>query len=183
MKRLTIGSMIAATTLVGGCAFVTPATVSTTGQQANGGEASGPSLSFTGRFVGFNARATNLVPGDTNGSRDAFVRDLVTGVTERVSVATGGAEAHGDSQVPALDYGGRMVSFTSSAADLVAGDTNGAQDVFAHDRANGGDVPGERARRGGAQANDASATYSTAGDERERAIRLVPLGGLEPRAR
>ncbi len=159
MRGFTLGAVIAAAVLLAGCAFVVPATVSTTGQQADGSEASGPSLSFTGRFVAFNARASNLVPGDTNGVRDAFVRDLVTGVTDRVSVATGGAQAHGDSQFPTLDYAGRMIVFTSAAPDLVAGDTNGVQDVFVHDRATGVTTR-VSVSSAGAQANAASAMFA-----------------------
>ena len=159
VRGFALGSVIAAAALLGGCAFVTPATVSTAGQQADGAEASGPSLSFTGRFVAFNARSDNLVPGDTNGARDAFVRDLVTGVTERVSIATGGAQAHGDSQFPMLDYAGRMVAFTSDAPDLVAGDTNGVQDVFVHDRATGATTR-VSVSSSGAQANDASGMFA-----------------------
>jgi uncharacterized repeat protein (TIGR01451 family) len=34
-----------------------------------------PTLSADGRFVAFESSATNLVPGDTNGEKDVFVRD------------------------------------------------------------------------------------------------------------
>ena len=40
-----------------------------------------PAISADGRFVAFNSDATNLVPGDTNGARDVFVRDRQTGTT------------------------------------------------------------------------------------------------------
>ena len=39
-----------------------------------------------GLFVAFNSGASNLVPGDTNGDLDVFVRDRIAGTTERVSV-------------------------------------------------------------------------------------------------
>ena len=35
-----------------------------------------PSISADGRFVAFESDATNLVPNDTNGMKDVFVRDL-----------------------------------------------------------------------------------------------------------
>ena len=57
---------------------------------------SGPSISFDGRYVAFDSAAANLVPADGNGDFDAFVRDMVTGRTERVSVTSAGAEVHGD---------------------------------------------------------------------------------------
>ena len=42
---------------------------------------------------GLPSEATNLVPGDTNGRVDVFVRDRQTGTTERVSVASAGSQA------------------------------------------------------------------------------------------
>lgn len=94
-------------------------------------------LSADGRFVAFTSRASNLVPGDTNGTDDVFVRDRVNGTTERVSVGTGGAEANAMSVAPAISGDGQVVAFVSSATNLVAGDTNGRLDVFVHDRGTG----------------------------------------------
>ena len=51
-----------------------------------------PAISGDGRVVAFVSSAPNLVPGDTNGSDDVFVRDLQTGATERVSVGTDGIQ-------------------------------------------------------------------------------------------
>lgn len=42
-------------------------------------------LSADGRCVAFESDATNLIPDDTNGERDVFVRDNRTGVVERVA--------------------------------------------------------------------------------------------------
>src|SRR5262249_47460324 len=106
------------------------------GVEANGDSDMGR-LSDDGRYVAFMSRASNLVPGDTNGNWDVFVRDRVAGTTERVSVATNGAEGHGWAGEPAISADGRYVAFTSSAPDLVAGDSNGGYDVFVHDRLNG----------------------------------------------
>ena len=47
-------------------------------------------VSSHGRFVVFQSAATNLVPGDTNGVSDIFVRDRQTQTTFRVSVSTAG---------------------------------------------------------------------------------------------
>jgi Tol biopolymer transport system component len=93
-----------------------------------------PSISGDGRFVAFVSRATNLVSGDTNGAWDAFVRDRLTGATERVSLDSSGAQGNGDALVPSISAGGRCVTFTSAASNLVTGDTNGMPDVFVHDR-------------------------------------------------
>ena len=46
-----------------------------------------PSITPDGRFVAFWSRASNLVPGDSNGSADIFVRDRQSGTTERVNSA------------------------------------------------------------------------------------------------
>jgi len=90
-------------------------------------------ISGDGRFVAFESRATNLVPNDTNGASDVFVHDMLTGTTVRVSVDSSGAEADQGSFFPDLSPDGRFVAFTSSADNLVPGDTNGARDVFVHD--------------------------------------------------
>ena len=96
-----------------------------------------PSLSSDGAFVAFESLATNLVGGDTNGYKDVFVRDLVAGSTERVSVGALGAQASGTSGGPSISGDGDLVAFESSASNLVAGDTNGRQDIFVHDRNSG----------------------------------------------
>jgi hypothetical protein len=110
--------------------------VSSTDAQADlGGVAA--SISWDGRYVAFESRATNLVAGDTNGDFDVFVRDGQTGATERVSVSTGGAEGNGDSLDPTISSNGRFVVFDSAASNLVSGDGNGVFDVFLRDLRNG----------------------------------------------
>ena len=72
----------------------------------------------------------NLVPGDTNGQCDVFVRDRQTGTTQRVSLGRAAAAGNQLSDRPALSADGRFVAFYSDATNLVPGDTNGASDVF-----------------------------------------------------
>ncbi|MBK7645081.1 MAG: PD40 domain-containing protein [Planctomycetes bacterium] len=96
-----------------------------------------PVISDDGRFVAFNSNASNLVAGDTNGNWDIFVRDRLLGTTERISVSTAGLQGDGDSFNPCISADGNRVLFFSSATTLVPGDTNGAQDVFLHDRSTG----------------------------------------------
>ena len=99
-----------------------------------------PVISADGRFVAFRSGASNLVPGDTNGFFDVFVRDLQTGTTERVSVDSAGVQGNGPSggfRVPtskniAISGDGRYVAFASSATNLGSSGTIG---VFLHDRA------------------------------------------------
>ena len=92
-----------------------------------------PSISADGRYVAFVSQADNLVPGDTNGKDDIFVRDTVTNTTTRVSVDSGGAEGNGYSYLPSISADGRYVAFSSNATNLVGADTNGKYDIFVRD--------------------------------------------------
>jgi hypothetical protein len=88
-----------------------------------------------GRYVAFSSYASNLVPNDTNGMGDVFVRDLQAGHTWRASVASDGTQAPADTYSfgPSISADGRFVVFVSNAATLVANDTNGKYDIFLHD--------------------------------------------------
>lgn len=55
----------------------------------------------------------------------------------RVSVSDSEAQAVGESRYQAISADGRRVAFTSGAANLVSGDTNGRIDVFVRDVATG----------------------------------------------
>ena len=94
-------------------------------------------LSADGRFVAFTSLADDLVAGLVLGRNRIFVRDRQQGVTELVSVTGAGVEANGDSYMPSISADGRLVAFESYATNLVAGDTNGAEDVFVRDRVAG----------------------------------------------
>ena len=63
--------------------------------------------------------------------------DLKTGQTVRVAVDSAGVQGNDTSSDPSLSANGRVVAFQSFATNLVAGDTNGAGDVFVHDRRTG----------------------------------------------
>ena len=92
------------------------------------------SVSAEGSFVAFVSEADNLVPNDTNGYRDVFVRDLLGGSTLLVSADMSGVTTgNGLSTDSAISADGRYVAFTSTATNLVAGDTNGVSDVFVRD--------------------------------------------------
>lgn len=109
--------------------------------QTGGAPADGPSdepaISANGRVVAFTSRATNLVPGDSNGMADVFVHDRQTGQTARVSVGAAAAQADWHSAAPTLSADGRFVAFHSTATTLVPGDRNYSQDIFVHDRQTG----------------------------------------------
>lgn len=103
------------------------------GVQGNGPSAEA-ALSADGNLVSFLSASTNLVAGDSNGWPDIFVRDLVAGTTQLVSVGFGGGPANGPSLESVLSADGRFVAFTSSATNLVASATNGNRNVFVRDR-------------------------------------------------
>jgi hypothetical protein len=107
--------------------------VSSGGAQGNDGSYGG-GISPDNRYVSFLTYATNLAPGDTAGWVDLYVRDLVSGTTERVLLASGGGEANYDIMGGVFSADRRFVAFQSFASNLVAGDTNGVIDVFVHDR-------------------------------------------------
>jgi Tol biopolymer transport system component len=86
--------------------------VSSGGAQGNQeSDTAPPSISADGRYVAFASAASNLVANDTNLWGDIFVRDRQLGVTERVSLATGGAEANGFCSRPSISADGRYVAF------------------------------------------------------------------------
>jgi len=105
------------------------ASVSPTGVQGNGSSLA-PSISADGRHVAFHSGATNLVLGDTNGMRDVFVRDRLTGTTRRVSVSSAGVQGDLDSASPSIAADSGCVAFVACATNLVPDDTNGWADVF-----------------------------------------------------
>jgi Tol biopolymer transport system component len=112
--------------------------VSLSSSDAQGNLSSGhPALSADGRYVAFDSTATNLVPGDTNGFVDVFVRDRVSGTTTLVSVSSGGAQANFDCTAPSISADGRYVAFVSRATNLVPGNTNGHENVYVHDMSSG----------------------------------------------
>jgi hypothetical protein len=137
----------------------------TNGAQGNGNSYYS-AISPNGRYIAFVSDATNLVPNDSNGTSDVFVHDrkskktvrasiasngtnaawdvflhnIGTRKTRRVSVSSAGIQSNGNSSVtfgpPRLSADGKRIAFDSVATNLVAGDTNGAQDAFLHNRAN-----------------------------------------------
>lgn len=126
--------------------------VSRTGAGVPGnGPSLGGAMSPGGRYVFFTSMATNLVPGDTNGHQDVFVRDRRRGTTRRIDLGLHG-QANGDAIALGISVGGRYRLFESSATDIVQGDTNHAADLFLRDRRTGRTIRVDRTTSGG-QAN------------------------------
>ena len=172
LRMVLVGLVALAIVLVGSgpnsasAGLVERVSVNSAGNEGNG-SSSGQSMTPDGRYVAFASDASNLVPNDTNGARDVFVHDRQTGVTERVSVDSTGAEANGLSSGGSISADGRYVAFVSSATNLVLGDTNGVSDIFVNDRQTGVtkrvSVWGTF---GGGQANGWSGSPAISGDGR-----------------
>ncbi len=92
-----------------------------------------PDVSSDGRFVVFSSDASDLVPTDSNGVRDIFVRDMLLGVTERVSLTSTGAQASNECCNPRMTPDGRFVTFDTFGS-LLPSDTNAQYDVYRADR-------------------------------------------------
>jgi Tol biopolymer transport system component len=154
MKRLLslFGLIIVGCVAAASAASPSPATVpsvTTTLESVSTGGDQGNFYSYAiaisahGRYVVFSSDGTNLVADDTNNQTDAFVRDRQTGETTRVSVSSSGEQAaespdpFGGSKAAGISSNGRFVLFRSDASNLVPNDTNGAEDIFVHDRQTG----------------------------------------------
>ena len=130
--------------------------ISSTGEESHGiSYTYHPSISSEGDVVVFASNAPNLVPADTNGTFDVFVRDRKAGTTTLVSVNADGKQGNGPSLHGVVSGNGRYVAFQSRATNLVPDDTNGAEDVFVHDRQTGMTVRAS-ADSQGRQADDGS---------------------------
>lgn len=108
--------------------------VATDGTEANGSSRI-PAISFHGRHVAFESKATNLVTNDTNNIQDVFVHDLQDSSTTRASISSTGQQAnYQTAKRPPISAIGRFVAYQTIATNLVGGDTNAQVDIFVRDR-------------------------------------------------
>lgn len=85
------------------------------------GNCTWPTISSDGNVIAFVSDATNIVLNpDVPWTRDVFVRDRRSGITELISVTTSGAVGDGDSTMPAVSGDGRFVAFVSASNRLVS---------------------------------------------------------------
>ena len=151
MRRSAMGMLVGLTALaVSACSPLQPwrheLVSSTLGGTGGNGPSSTGSLHTDENFLyGFDpsvavfaSDADDLVPGDTNGTTDVFVRHFDSGTVELVSTAHGGSgSANGPSTTPVLDPAGTRVAFVSHATDLVDQTVGGAGDVYVRDLTTG----------------------------------------------
>lgn len=94
-----------------------------------------PTVSTDGRFVAFVSRATNLTPTPGVLMREAYVRDMATGITSLVSATPEGTSLDEPSLWSVISADGRWVAFETVSGNVVPGDTNARADIFLFDRA------------------------------------------------
>ena len=85
--------------------------VASDGTEANGSNLGGGSMSGDGRFVVFISDATNLVAGDTDGTRNAFVRDRTLNTTEKIPLS-------GETVQASISDDGQLIALTSVTGGL-----------------------------------------------------------------
>ena len=117
--------------------------VSVTGAEGDGDSGPTFTISPTGRYLAFSSDATNLVPGDVNGQRDVFFRDLQKHSMEMISVQPDGSPVPflgGNSDTSmgpgsGISADGRYVLFGSNSLFLIPNDSNRTNgDDFVRDR-------------------------------------------------
>lgn len=97
-----------------------------------------PAIDRTGRYVAFESDDDDLAdPRMPSWVYGIYIRDRMQGTTTRISVDGTGATGNFPSTRAAISADGRYVAFQSEATNLVAGDGNGAIDVFVRDRMQG----------------------------------------------
>lgn len=133
-------------------AVTMPSHVDGSPQTQAGGVVTGPaiglSLSADGRWLAFPSSSDRIDAGDCNGNQDVFLHDRTTGLSRTASVHDPSAPSLTGSEKsvlasfqgpPVVSDDGRYALFESPATNLIAGgtDTNGASDIFLHDRETG----------------------------------------------
>lgn len=101
-----------------------------TGGVANGGSM-WASISCDGAYVAFSSAASDLVASDTNSNGAVFLADRITGDMTDITLNENGYAT--GSAAPQVSCDGTTVVFDSTASNLVSGDTNGYEDIFAYD--------------------------------------------------
>jgi len=105
-------------------------------ETSSGGRSYGATISADGCRVAYISEGSALVPDDTNGVADVFVRDRCAGTLNRL-VPLGASQPNRATYVSTITASGRLVAFESDASNWVPGDSNGVRDVFVQNLATG----------------------------------------------
>jgi Tol biopolymer transport system component len=133
-------ALVASLLFVGQARSLGPGTTFLVSQSSEGVQANRlseqPAITASGRWVAFTSEASTLVPGDTNGSEDVFVRDTEQNVTVRLSLSNVGEQGNDDSFQPSISSDGRFVAFASAATNFIPGCSEfcGGPYVYVRDR-------------------------------------------------
>lgn len=136
------------------------------------------SADFDGEYIIYASESSNLIPNDNNNTQDVFLYKRLTGETILVSRGMNGGVANGLSGQPQINQSGTHVVFKSEASDLVAGDTNGVNDIYVYEIATG-NIARVSMAHDGAEPNGLSRDPSVCNDGRfisytSAASNLVP---------
>ena len=109
-------------------------------------DSSGGALTPNATHVAFSSISDDLVAGDTIAGRDVFVRNRLTGTTQKVSVRSDGSQpvytatgTNNDSRDPSISDAGTVIAFASTTRDLapetnpIPGDTWQTYDIYVRD--------------------------------------------------
>lgn len=92
-------------------------------------------VSADGRFVIFSSTAAGIVPNDTNGGNDIFIRDREKKTTERVTMTHDGGQISGNGVgTLGISDDGRYVFYNANVPNIVPNDTDNSMDIFLYDR-------------------------------------------------
>ncbi len=78
-----------------------------------------PFVSGDGNVVLYETASTNIIPGETNEFRKVILREWRDATNGLVSYTDSGSQANGDSFLPASDFDGRHITFTSVATNIL----------------------------------------------------------------
>ena len=107
--------------------------ISVTGSTQANGASSKPAVSATGQFVAFDSIATNLDVSN-NGLSQIYRRDRTTPATVLVSINNGGSNGgNNGSEFPDISADGNLITFQSTATDLLASPTSTLSHIFLRD--------------------------------------------------
>ena len=87
---------------------------------AGGGRPDAAGISDDGRMAMFWSYSSDVIRGDTNGTSDYFVQDMLTGRTVAVQSSTGGVIGDNYIHNAVMSANGRYVAFESQSTNLVA---------------------------------------------------------------
>jgi uncharacterized repeat protein (TIGR01451 family) len=99
------------------------------GSQANG-LSRDPSICADGSFLTYTSEATNIIPGDINGFRDAFLYDVIHDEVRIISKPLSGQQANGDTHKSVISLDCDSVVFATDASNFFPNDNNNARDIL-----------------------------------------------------